>query len=272
MRCHADLAAATGPGQCRVVRAPRVLVGYDGSDQAQLAVEAIACLDWPVSTRIRILAVRDAHLRFLRPLVDSILFAELEDDVERVAKRLRNEVPTGVAIEHRALRGPTLPTLLIEAERFAADLIVLGSRNRGPVGSTVLGSIGRELVARAEWPVLIARGPHLDRVLLAHDGTAASRAAIRMIGSWPAFSRAAVKMFSVAGTSASAATAQILTAAALEESDLIVLGSATVHGIERLLHGDLADDLLPRTRRSLLVVPAVARVDLPVSEPVLVAS
>jgi nucleotide-binding universal stress UspA family protein len=255
--------------QSRVVRAPRVLVAYDCSEEAQVAVEAIACLDWPVRTRIRLVAVRDAHLRFLRPLVDAVLFAELEDDVELAAKRLTAEVPTGVAIEHRVVRGPTLPTIVLEAERFGADLVVLGSRNRGPVGSTVLGSIGRDLVARAEWPVLIARGEHLDRVLLAHDGTAASRSAIRMIGSWPAFSGAAVKMFSVAGASAAAATAQILTAAALEESDLIVLGSATVHGIERLLHGDLADDLVPRTRRSLLVVPATARVDLSIAEPVL---
>jgi nucleotide-binding universal stress UspA family protein len=251
------------------VRAPRVLVAYDGSEQAQIAVEAIGCLDWPVSTRIRIFAVRDAHLRFLRPLPDAILFAELEEDVERTAKRLAAQVPTGVAIEHRALRGPTLPTIVIEAERFDADLVVLGSRNRGPLSSTVLGSIGRELVARAEWPVLIARGQHLDRVLLAHDGSAASRAAVRMVGSWQAFSRVAVKMFSVAGATPGAATTQIITAAAIEESDLIVLGSACAHGLDRLLHGDLADDLVPRTHRSLLVVPANARVELPIQEPVL---
>jgi nucleotide-binding universal stress UspA family protein len=253
------------------VRAPRVLVAYDGSEQAAVAVEAIACLGWPASTRIRLLAVRSTHLRLLRQLADLILFAELEEDVERVARRLAAQLVTGVAVERRVLRGPALPTIVKEAEKFEADLVVVGSRNRGPMGSTVLGSIGRELVARAEWPILIARGQHLDRVLLAHDGSDASRAAIRMLGSWPAFSHAAVKMFSVAGASPAEATAQILTAAALEESDLIVLGSACVHGLDRLLHGDLADDLVPRTHRSLLVVPAAARVDLPIAEPVLVA-
>jgi len=247
------------------------LVAYDGSEPALVAVEAIARLGWPVSTRIRLLAVRDPHLRFLRPLADAILFAELEEDVGRAAKRLAAELPTGVAVERRVLRGSALPSIVMEAERFEADLVVLGSRNRGPLSSTVLGSIGRELVARAEWPVLIARGQHLDRVLLAHDGSDASRVAVRMVGSWPAFSHAAVKMFSVAGASPNAATAQILTVAALEGSDLIVLGAASVHGLERLLHGDLADDLVPRTHRSLLVVPATARVDLPIAEPALVA-
>ena len=268
-RCHPDLLRLAAVGHALRVRAPRVLVAYDGSEQSETALDAIACLSWPVGTRIRLLAVRDAHLRFLRPLADLILFAELEEGVERAAKRLSAQLPTGVAVEHRALRGPALATIAVEAERFLADLVVLGSRNRGPMSSTVLGSIGRELVARAEWPVLIARGEHLDRVLLAHDGSAASRAAVRMVGSWPAFSHAAVKMFSVAGASPGAATAQILTAAALEESDLIVLGSVCAHGLDRLLHGDLADDLVPRTRRSLLVVPATARVELPIMEPAL---
>jgi nucleotide-binding universal stress UspA family protein len=249
------------------MRAPRVLVAYDGSDGAEMALEAIACLPWPVSTRIRILAVRDAHLRFLRPVVDHLLFDELEDEVMTAAKRLEGHLPTGVAIERRVLRGPALSTIIMDAERFEADLVVLGSRNRGPISSTVLGSMGRELVTREEWPVLIARGDHLDRILLAHDGSDASRAAVRMIGSWPIFARAAVKMFSVAGTAPGAATAQILSAAALEESELIVVGSAAAHGLDRLLHGDLADDLVPRTRRSLLVVPATARVELNIDEP-----
>lgn len=253
------------------VRAPRVLVAYDGSDQAEIALDAIACLSWPARTRIRLLAVRDAHLRFLRPFADVLHFAQLEKDVERVVKRLSAQLPTGVAVEREVLRGPALPTIALEAERFEADLLVVGSRNHGPVGSTVLGSIGRELVARAEWPILIARSQHLDRVLLAHDGSPASRAAVRLVGSWPAFAHAAVTMFSVVGASPSAATVQILTAAALEDSDLILLGSASAHGLDRLLHGDLADDLVPRTRRSLLIVPATDRVELPMAEPVLAA-
>ena len=227
-----------------------------------MALEAVACLDWPASTRLRILAVRDTHFRFLRPLIDDLLLFELKNDVAAAADRLLVQLPTGVSVERRVLRGPAVPTIIAEAEAFDADLLVLGSRNRGPVRSAVLGSVGRELVARAEWPVLIARGEHLDRVLLAHDGTDAARTAVRMLGSWPIFSRAAVRMFSVASTAVGPATTQILTAAALEESDLIVLGSAAAHGLDRLLHGHLADDLVLHARCSLLVVPAAARIDL----------
>jgi nucleotide-binding universal stress UspA family protein len=248
-----------------------VLVAYDGTDKAATAIEAISCLEWPVSTRIRILAVRDAHLRFLRPLVDEMLFFELEEAVARYARRLSARLPTGVSVEQRVLRGSAVPTIITEAEAYDADLVVLGSRNRGPVRSALLGSVGRELVARGEWPVLIARGEHLDRVLLAHDGTDAARTAVRLVGSWPIFSHAAVRMFSVAYTAPGPATTQILTAAALEESDLVVLGSAAAHGLDRMLHGDLADDLVLHARCSVLVVPATARVDLKTLEPALTA-
>ena len=253
------------------MRAPRVLVAYDGSDQAAMALEAMACVDWPARTRIRILSVRDSHLRFLRPLVDDLLLCERERDVASYAKRLSARLPTGVSVEQRVVRGPTVPTIITEAEAYDADLVVLGSRNRGPVRSAVLGSVGRELVARGEWPVLIARGEHLDRVLLAHDGTDAARTAVRLVGSWPIFSHAAVRMFSVAYTAPGPATTQILTAAALDESDLIVLGSAAAHGLDRVLHGDLADDLVLHARCSLLIVPADARVDLRIPEPSLTA-
>jgi nucleotide-binding universal stress UspA family protein len=248
-----------------------VLVAYDGSEKGAMAIEAIACVEWPASTRIRILAVRGAHLRFLRPLVDEMLSYELEEDIARYATRLAARLPTGVSIERRILRGPVVPAIITEAEAYDADLVVLGSRNRGPVRSTVFGSVGRELVARGEWPVLIARGEHLDRVLLAHDGSEGARAAVRMVGSWPLFSPAAVRIFSVASTAPGPATTQILTAAALEESDLVVLGSAAAHGLDRMLHGDLADDLVLHARCSLLVVPANARVDLKVLEPALTA-
>lgn len=244
------------------VRAPRVLIAYDGSEPSGIALSAVTRMPWPVSTRVRILAVRDAHLRFLRPLVDEMLFCELERHVLAAAKRAEAEMPFGVAVEWRVLRGMAVPTIITEAGRMDADLIVLGSRNRGPMRSALLGSVGREMVARAEWPLLIARGERLDRVLLAHDGTDASRAAVRLVGSWPIFKQASVKMFSVARTAAAAATTQILAAGALEDADLIVLGTTAAHGLDRLLHGDLADQLVARTRSSLLIVPATAHVEL----------
>lgn len=244
------------------VDAPRVVLAYDRTDGADIALDAIARLPWPIETRIRIVGIRDAHLRFLRPLADALLLAELEEDVALAARRLRSELPAGIAVEEHAFRGHAVTGIVAEADRLAADLVVVGSRNRGPTRSTLFGSVGREIVAGGERPVLIARRQSIDRVLLAHDGSDASRRAVRMLGSWPIFAAASVKMFSVADVASADATSQILTTAALEETDLIVLGAAAAHGLDRLVHGALASDLLPRTSCSLLVVPATAPVSL----------
>src|SRR6266542_4378410 len=154
------------------VRAPRVLVAYDGTDKAEIALEAVASLGWPAGTCIRVVAVRDDHLRLLRPLVDEQPFVELEETLMWAANHLAADLPRSVAIERRLLRGAALPAIVAEAEELGADLVVLGSRNRGPMRSAIFGSVGRDLVARADRPVLIARGDRLDRVLLAHDGEA----------------------------------------------------------------------------------------------------
>src|SRR5438132_10775504 len=116
-----DLAVSPATRQASLVTAPKVLVAYDGSDKAAMALEAMSCFEWPVSTRIRILAVRDAHLRFLRPLVDDMLLSDLEHDVAGYAKRLLARLPTGVAVEQRVLRGPAVPTIITEAAAYEAD-------------------------------------------------------------------------------------------------------------------------------------------------------
>jgi nucleotide-binding universal stress UspA family protein len=251
--------AATCPATLGSVNPPRVLLAYDGSEGADVALAAVARLRWPAGTRIQVLAVHDAPLRFLHPLADQLVFVELEEAVVRATQRMRADLSGDVLVERSVVRGHALTALLAQAERFGAQLLVVGSRNRGPLRATVFGSVGRELVAHAVWPVLVARSELLDRVLLAHDGSDASRAAVRLVGSSPIFADASVKMFSVRCASSADATIQILTAAALEESNLIVLGTATAHGLDRLLHGDVADDLVTRARCSLLVVPATVR-------------
>ena len=121
----------------------RVLFGYDGSIGADAALAAVTTLPWSAGTHLRVIGVRDAHLRFLRPLADEILFAEFEDVVSRAARCLRAEVPLA-AIDDRVVRGPAVPRILAEAERLGADLIVVGSRNQGPMRSAILGSVAHD--------------------------------------------------------------------------------------------------------------------------------
>ena len=47
--------------------------------------------------------------------------------------------------------------IVAAAERFEADLVVLGSRRPIGIGGVLLGSVGHEVVSRMRRPVLLAR-------------------------------------------------------------------------------------------------------------------
>jgi nucleotide-binding universal stress UspA family protein len=74
----------------------------------------------------------------------------------------------GAALAHRAgldARGLTVESTLGEshslfstAEAEGASMIVTGSRGRGALASTVLGSVSAGLVHNADRPVLVVRG------------------------------------------------------------------------------------------------------------------
>jgi nucleotide-binding universal stress UspA family protein len=55
------------------------------------------------------------------------------------------------------------------------------------VETAVLGSVSAAVVDHATCPVLVARGDHAARVILAEDGSPAGMAARDIVASWPAF-------------------------------------------------------------------------------------
>ncbi|MEW5812906.1 MAG: universal stress protein [Actinomycetota bacterium] len=104
---------------------------------------------------------------------------EILDDAEQIAKDLTNgSVP--VRSEFAAV-SPT--AALIEASR-EARLVVVGSRGRGALASTVLGSVSTGLVHRAHGPVAVIHDPSPAAadapVVLGFDGSDASRAAVEL--------------------------------------------------------------------------------------------
>jgi nucleotide-binding universal stress UspA family protein len=64
------------------------------------------------------------------------------------------------------------------AADFRAELVVIGSRGRGPLTSMLLGSVSAEVVDHAPCPVLVVRGPAVDSVLVAVDGSPSAQSAV----------------------------------------------------------------------------------------------
>jgi nucleotide-binding universal stress UspA family protein len=147
---------------------PRVVVGIDGSQGARAALR----------TALLEAATRDAEVEAVsvypvvyvwtagRPIdirdVDAIRMGT-RDRARTVVAEVREELVAGGAPEIGGVpvrvvihEGQAAPVLVKRAA--GADLLVVGSRGRGPVHSLLLGSVALHCVTHAPCPVVVAHG------------------------------------------------------------------------------------------------------------------
>ena len=65
----------------------------------------------------------------------------------------------GLTAEALLVQGPTTDTLLDEADRIKADLIVMGSHGRGGLFKALVGSVSEQVLKQSRVPVLIVPSP-----------------------------------------------------------------------------------------------------------------
>lgn len=182
----------------------RVLIAYDGTAGADDAVGDLARAGLPARGEARVLTISDA---LLPKLVPAPVARGTDDDraAQRVAWVLENVRAVnerGVAQVARRLpgwvvhgfsrSGSAASTLLLHADAWNADLVVVGSRGRARVARMLLGSVARKVVADAHCSVRVARTSARAygapvRILVGHDGRDGGRDALRAAAAraWP---------------------------------------------------------------------------------------
>ena len=70
----------------------------------------------------------------------------IADAHERLSAELHD---AGLIVETNSIHGKPERAIVEEAKRFAADLIVIGARGQGAIGSTLMGSVSRAVVENA---------------------------------------------------------------------------------------------------------------------------
>jgi nucleotide-binding universal stress UspA family protein len=185
----------------------RTLLAYDASPGAMEAASLVASLPWPRGSVIRAVAVFEPTAALVpaapfapaglvaSPRIETQILEYLEVELARVLALLRK---SGLDADGEVLRGRPATVLVDEARRFAADLVVAGSRGHGPIASLVLGSVSAELVDHAPCPVLVARRPEARRVLFASDGSLSASDAEEVLARWPVFDGTNLRVVSVA--------------------------------------------------------------------------
>jgi nucleotide-binding universal stress UspA family protein len=178
-----------------------MVIGIDRSSAATTACELVASRTWPLGTLIILVAV-------VEPMVDWAGLAPAQADaaeIEREALELVLEERAaalrrpGLVVDTAVETGRAAAALMARADAEFADLIVVGSRGLGPAASAVFGSVSAELVDHPRCPVLVARSPSVNCMLLATDGTASSRSIPSVLAAWrDAFRGMPVEVLSVA--------------------------------------------------------------------------
>ncbi|HEX5825014.1 MAG TPA: universal stress protein [Candidatus Limnocylindrales bacterium] len=184
----------------------RVLVAIDGSEPAGLAVDLVASIAWPPDTEIVVADAVETGAGLYGgpwPALAVVDTDRIEADIRAAAQKTVREAydrlaRPGLKVTEVVLRGRPATAIVDQARRMQADLVVVGSRGHGTIESMVLGSVSAEVVDHAPAPVLVVRGPRLERIVLAWDGSSGATRAADLLRRWPIFAGAQVRVVSVA--------------------------------------------------------------------------
>jgi nucleotide-binding universal stress UspA family protein len=149
----------------------RIIIGLDGSPDAELAMEAVAERTWPVGSEAHLITVLDNRLSILTPSLIPRLArwssaADSVNDhawVERMMNAAKDKLQTaGLTITCEVARGAPSQRLLDAAVDWQADCIVMGARGLTGIERFLIGSVSSDVAVRANCSVEIVR-PKLAR-------------------------------------------------------------------------------------------------------------
>lgn len=192
----------------------KLLIGYDGSECAEAALDDLKCAGLPANGEAHILSVAEVWLPPPPPssyeIVEQAREVKVPADLKRVyakgcaaakealasAERARERVkinfPEWVVSADSACGSPAWE-LVFKADEWKPELIVVGSHGRSALGRFVLGSVSQRVLTEARCSVRIARGrveePNTPiRIIVGVDGSPGSDQAVRVVAArdWPA--------------------------------------------------------------------------------------
>jgi nucleotide-binding universal stress UspA family protein len=145
-----------------------ILVAIDDSAHAARALEEALDLARAHRSRLTLISVasRGAWRYLAGPYVGMMPTQEETDAAaERTIAAARERVDGDIPVTSVVGRGSPADAILTRAETGNHDLIVMGSRGRGPAASALLGSVSQHVLHHSRVPVLIVHAEPGDALV-----------------------------------------------------------------------------------------------------------
>jgi len=147
----------------------KVLVALDGSDCSLAALDSVIERQWLSNAEFRLLSVVEPppaegaeeipqYAQYLDE-AQQLLFRQARQLVNERVEYVKRELPHSRIIG-KVIEGNVVDSIVREASRWGADVIIMGSHGRSGVQKALLGSVAEAVVGRASCPVEIVRKNH----------------------------------------------------------------------------------------------------------------
>ena len=133
--------------------ARKVLLASDGSETSAHAARAIAARPWPEGSEFRVISVEEPWA------IKSSRLRHYKTPQEVVSSAEQVLASVGLKVTGEVLSGRPKETILGDAKKWEADMIVVGSHGRRGFKRFLLGSVSEAVAMNAHCSVIVVRGP-----------------------------------------------------------------------------------------------------------------
>jgi len=147
-----------------VPRYRHVLVAFDGSKEAELALDHAIAMAQVYRARLALVAVvaPPPLLAWQAPGGMRGMHETEQAELDAALRRAADRVPDDMSVTTRLLDGDPARELLRAARDGDHDVLVMGSRGRGRMTAALLGSVSNRVMHDAEIPVIVIHRPRGD--------------------------------------------------------------------------------------------------------------
>ena len=150
----------------------KILLAVDGSACSDAAIEEVLRRSWPAQSEVIVIAAFETPIMAgMEPWAATpTYFEQLENGVRSAAQATVDRalekltiLKDRVKISGAVIQGPSRQVIVEEAERWGADLIIMGSRGLGAWNRLLLGSVSSAVVHHAPCSVEVVRRRQADQ-------------------------------------------------------------------------------------------------------------